>query len=66
MNDNQTPKRDRKYFEQLLKNVDQETRRFAEEKEKALLTEDPMGINYARWAREEEMMEFYKSVQEKK
>ena len=55
MADNQT-KHDRKYFEQLLKDVDEQTRRTAQEREQSLLSEDPMGINYARWATEEEMM----------
>ncbi|MBQ6951136.1 MAG: type IV secretory system conjugative DNA transfer family protein [Clostridia bacterium] len=47
---------DRKYFEQLLQDVEQETKRTAEDREQALLNEDPLGINYARWATEEEMI----------
>ena len=52
MEENTQRKHDRKFFEQLLKDVDQQTRRTAQEQEQSLLSEDPMGINYARWATE--------------
>ena len=57
MEENTQRKHDRKFFEQLLKDVDQQTRRTAQEQEQSLLSEDPMGINYARWATEEEMID---------
>ncbi|MBQ8892999.1 MAG: type IV secretory system conjugative DNA transfer family protein [Clostridia bacterium] len=47
--------RDRRYFEQLLKKADEENRSNAAEAENSLLSEDPLGINHARWATDEEM-----------
>lgn len=54
---NEQNNRDRHYFEQLLKRAEEESRSRAAEKENSLLSEDPLGINYARWATEEEMKE---------
>lgn len=54
--------RDRHYFEQLLKRAEDESRSRAAEKDKSLLSEDPLGINYARWATEEEMKESLREI----
>jgi len=46
---------DRQYYEQLLKSAEQESKRRMNQEQEQLLEEDPLGINYARWATEEEM-----------
>lgn len=47
----------RQYYERLLKDAEEEGKRLEAQDRKLNLEEDPMGINYARWATEDEMKE---------
>lgn len=44
----------RKYYDDLMKEAEEENRKREDELQRELLTEDPLNINYARWATEEE------------
>lgn len=47
----------RQYYERLLKEAEEEGKRLEARDWELNLAEDPMGINYARWATEEEIKE---------
>lgn len=44
----------RKYYDDLMKKAEEENRKREDELQRELMTEDPLNINYARWATEEE------------
>lgn len=45
----------RKYYDDLMKEAEEESRKREDELQRELMTEDPLNINYARWATEEEI-----------
>lgn len=44
----------RKYYDDLMKEAEEENRKREDELQRELMTEDPLNVNYARWATEEE------------
>ena len=44
----------RKYYDDLMKEAEKENRKREDELQRELMTEDPLNVNYARWATEEE------------
>ena len=44
----------RKYYDNLMKEAEEENRKREDELQRELMTEDPLNVNYARWATEEE------------
>lgn len=44
----------RKYYDDLIKEAEEENRKREDELQRELMTEDPLNVNYARWATEEE------------
>lgn len=44
----------KKYYDNLLKEAEEENRKREDELQRELMTEDPLNINYARWSTEEE------------
>lgn len=52
----------RKYYDNLMKEAEEENRKREDELQKELMTEDPLNVNYARWATEEEFKKDLKEV----
>ncbi|MBR2261765.1 MAG: type IV secretory system conjugative DNA transfer family protein [Paludibacteraceae bacterium] len=44
----------RKYYDDLMREAEAENRKREDELQRELMTEDPLNVNYARWATEEE------------
>ena len=44
----------KKYYDNLMKEAEEENRKREDELQRELMTEDPLNVNYARWATEEE------------
>ena len=40
----------RKFYDNLMKEAEEENRKREDELQKELMTEDPLNVNYARWA----------------
>lgn len=44
----------KKYYDNLMKEAEEENRKREDELQRELMTEDPLNVNYARWATEED------------